>query len=500
MPGKPPKGSAKTPGLRAKPGRLQWYGEKCIILNQMEALEQMVEMTAKLFECDRDEMYSYILRLCKETNDWQKAEATWTKMQEENVIPRERTLRLLADILKSNGQDVPFEEPETWYEQATTHTQQVRSPLAPPSAASGADFQAHLLALCKKGKTKEALGKLKELDKQGVALTPLPYDHLIRALVAQGFIEDAMAVKQIAESRVRSFKLSDVANSLLIISHSKRGQTKEAVEKLKSMLQLDHVPSNLAITRLVQALGNHGDVAGIQEVESLIQSLGTNLNLSSMVFVNNTALAHITNGDVESAVELFDGIYTSPNSSNASMSFVFRKVLESGNDKALDKLSAMAERLANHFACYRPASDLFLQLLDLDKVDDAKFMLARCNALAEQKEVLLSFVTQKAQSPGQTGKIKNLMSLVPDFIEKEVLYAYLMKCHVLDKDLPSAKALYEQMQKEGLHVDELSLKRLAGLYREAGETAPFSEPPESFKFYAERLREKATKRQAQAEE
>lgn len=39
-------------------------------------------------------------------------------------------------------------------------------------------------------------------------------------------------------------------------------------------------------------------------------------------------------------------------------------------------VSAMAERLANHFACYRPASDLFLQLLDMDKVEDAKFMLA----------------------------------------------------------------------------------------------------------------------------
>lgn len=42
----------------------------------------------------------------------------------------------------------------------------------------------------------------------------------------------------------------------------------------------------------------------------------------------------------------------------------------------LSAVSAMAERLANHFACYRPASDLFLQLLELDKVEDAKFMLA----------------------------------------------------------------------------------------------------------------------------
>lgn len=50
---------------------------------------------------------------------------------------------------------------------------------------------------------------------------------------------------------------------------------------------------------------------------------------------------------------------------------------------------------------------------------------------------------------------------------------------VLDKDLPAAKALHEQMQKEGIVVDELSLKRLAVLYREAGETVPFPEPPVS---------------------
>lgn len=48
----------------------------------------------------------------EETNNWQKAEAVWTKIQEENVIPRERTLRMLAEVLKNNGQEVPFEVPE----------------------------------------------------------------------------------------------------------------------------------------------------------------------------------------------------------------------------------------------------------------------------------------------------------------------------------------------------------------------------------------------------
>jgi len=50
---------------------------------------------------------------------------------------------------------------------------------------------------------------------------------------------------------------------------------------------------------------------------------------------------------------------------------------------------------------------------------------------------------------------------------------------VLDKDFSSAKALYEQIKEEGATIDELSLKRLAGLYREAEETVPFTEPPVS---------------------
>uniref|UniRef100_A0A8D0D7B0 Leucine rich pentatricopeptide repeat containing n=1 Tax=Sander lucioperca TaxID=283035 RepID=A0A8D0D7B0_SANLU len=354
----------ETPGLRARPGRLHWYAEKCISSNQMESLEQMVDMTTKLFECDRDEMYSYILRLCSKTNDWQKAEAVWTKMQEENVIPRERTLHMLADVLKNNGQEVPFEVPES-------HLLNYKDSLKFGFSLSCPNLDSFFRSL-----STEAYGMLKEVDKKGVALGPAPYDHLIRALLAEGSIEDAMAVKDIAASHVPGFQLSDIATNLLIITHSKKGQAKDALEKLKSMLQVDHVPSQLAITRLVQALGSHGDVAGIQEVESLMKGLGTTLNLSSMVFVNNTALAHIKNGDIESAVEVLEAVFTSPNSTTPSMSFVFRKILEDDNDKALDKLSAMAERLANHFACYRPASDLFLQLLDMDKVEDAKFMLA----------------------------------------------------------------------------------------------------------------------------
>ena len=47
----------------------------------------------------------------------------------------------------------------------------------------------------------------------------------------------------------------------------------------------------------------------------------------------------------------------------------------------------------------------------------------------------------------------------------------------MDKDLDQAKALYLQMQQEGVEVNQLSLKRLAEMYRNAGETPPFTEPP-----------------------
>lgn len=59
------------------------------------------------------------------------------------------------------------------------------------------------------------------------------------------------------------------------------------------MLSAGKLPLQLAITRLVQALGSQGDVEGIQVVESLLKDHHMTLNLSNMLFVNNTALAHI---------------------------------------------------------------------------------------------------------------------------------------------------------------------------------------------------------------
>uniref|UniRef100_A0A670K785 Leucine rich pentatricopeptide repeat containing n=1 Tax=Podarcis muralis TaxID=64176 RepID=A0A670K785_PODMU len=393
----------ETPGLRARPTRLQWFAEKCIANNQVEALESMVELTQKLFECDRDEMYYYLLKLCKVNNDWQRADAVWTKMQEENSIPRERTLRLLADILKANNQEVPFDVPE-----------------------------------------------------RGSVLPAFAYALLIRALLSKGYLEEAINVKNIAETHIKGFVLNDAASSLLIITQVRRDYLKDAISTLKALIESGKVPIPVAITRLVQALAKKGDVESIATVEKMMADLSGSLKLSRMLYINNTALAHIKNNNPDVAVEYIETMFTSgallADSPSTSISFVYRKLLEDKLEPALEKLSAMAERLAHQFGIYRPATDLFLQYINAGRADDAKHLLERCGAIGEQKRILVAFLAKTTQQAGQVA---------------------------LDEDVASAKALYDEMKAEKLHPDELFLKRLAVLLKNAGEPVPFTEPPVS---------------------
>ena len=138
-----------------------------------------------------------------------------------------------------------------------------------------------------------------------------------------------------------------------------------------------------------------------------------------LILVLSPSLLLSLSGDIEGAVETLENVYTQKGdtSRDVSISFVFRKVIEQKNDQALDKckthththssththtcgsslymlsflfwvswkpsdwrpslslVAAMAERLANHFASYRAASDLFLQYVDSGLNEEAKFLL-----------------------------------------------------------------------------------------------------------------------------
>ncbi|XP_045405457.1 leucine-rich PPR motif-containing protein, mitochondrial [Lemur catta] len=478
----------ETPGIRARPARLKWFCDRCITNNQVETLEKLVELTQKLFECDRDEMYYNLLKLYKINGDWQRADAVWNKMQEENVIPREKTLRLLAEILRNSNQEVPFDVPELWYEDEKD-SQNSSSSASPVES----DLQKDVLKACRGKSSTDAYNIFLKAQEQNIVFNSKTYDLLIKLLLSKESLAQAIHVKDFAETHIKGFTLNDAANSLLIITQVRRDYLKDALTTLKTALDLKQIPSRLAVTRLIQAFASNGDVEGIEEIQKMVNGLEDSIGLSNMVFINNIALAQIKNNNIDVAIENLENMLTSENQTVSpqyfGLAYLFRKVIAEQLEPAVEKISIMAERLANQFAVYKPVTDLFLQFVEAGKVDDARALLQRCGAIAEQTSIFMVFFVRNSRKPGKAPILQSLLGLIPELAEKEEVYSSLMKSYVLDKDVTSAKALYEQLTANNVKLNDLLLKRYAFLLKNAGEPVPFLEPPESFEFYAKQLKE-----------
>ncbi|GAB5569579.1 leucine-rich PPR motif-containing protein [Prionailurus iriomotensis] len=497
----------------------------------VETLEKLVELTQKLFECDRDQLYYSLLKLYKINGDWQRADAVWNKMQEENIIPRAKTLRLLAEILRNNNQEVPFDVPELWYED------EKHSLSSSPPSREEANIQKDLLNACQRKKSKDAYSIFLKAHKQNIVLNNETYGSLIKLLLEKDSFLQAMQVKDVAETHIKGFTLNDAANSLLIITQVRRDYLKGipyenykklydvisrlhlsvvqfsgklaesgspatlpppppmppspsanllescgrrqgwqwccALKTLKTTLDLEQTPSRIAVTRLIQACALKGDVESIREIQKMVNGLEDSIGLSNMVFINNIALAQIKNNNIDVAIENIENMLTSGNETVKpqyfGLTYLFRKVIEEQLEPAVEKISIM--------------------LLDSGKVDDARALLQRCGAIAEQTAIFLVFCVRSSRKPGKASTLKSLLELIPELIEKEEAYTSIMKSYVLDKDAASAKALYENLTARNIKLNDLFLKRYAVLLKNAGEPVPFTEPPESFEFYAKQLKE-----------
>ncbi|NXX17024.1 LPPRC protein, partial [Podargus strigoides] len=466
----------ETPGLRAHSGRLQWFAKKCVSSNQMETLEYLVELTQNLFECDRDEMYYHLLQLCENNDDWRKAEAVWTKIQEESIVPREKTLTLLAGIFEKNGQVVPFEVPKIRHEdtRSASHVEERK-----------------IRMLCKKNNAKEAYNIFLKMQGQN-ELHHRSYDILIKALLTENCLEEAIKVKHIAETHIKGFTLNSAASSLLIISQVRRDYLKDAMAVLKGILDSGFLPARSAVIALIQAVAEKGDLKNLQTLENMLEDVTKSVGVSASLIANAIALAYTKNNDLDAAVEYLEPLLISgaqnPDQAVRTISYLLRKVSEEGLEPALEKFGAMAERLASQFGIYRPVTDLFLQYVSTDRVDDARSLLQRCGALVEEKRALVRFMARSASRPGQAKKIETLLELIPEHLKMENAYHYLMRSYELDEDVASVKALYEKTKAKNIQLHELSLKSLAAFLKKVGEPVPFTEPPETFKFYVEKLR------------
>lgn len=239
-------------------------------------------------------------------------------------------------------------------------------------------------------------------EKQDVVFSSEAYSTLVGLLLSKDDFTRAMHVKDFAETHIKGFTLNGAANSLLIIAQVRRDYLKVALETLKAALDLEQVPSELAVTRLIQALALQGDVKSIETIQKMVKGLDA-IELSRMVFINNIALAQMKNNEIDAAIENIEHMLASENQTVEhqyfGLSYLFRKVIEEQMEPALEKLSIMSERLANQFALYKPVTDLFLQLVDSGKVDEARALLERCGAIAEQTSILSVFCLRTSQKP-----------------------------------------------------------------------------------------------------
>ncbi|XP_058656895.1 leucine-rich PPR motif-containing protein, mitochondrial [Ammospiza caudacuta] len=465
----------ETPGLRAHSGRLKWFAQKCILNKQMETLEQLVESTRNLFECDRDEMYYHLLQMCDSNKDWGKAEAIWTKIQEENIVPREKTLILLADIFEKNGQVVPFEIPKDRPEDSS-------------SASTGEELKIQML--CKKNKAKEAYNIFRRMKKD--ESHSLCCDILVKALLTQDCLDEALDVKRIAETHIKGFTLNSAASSLLIISQVRRDYLKDALAVLKGMLDSGVLPTRAAATALIQALAEKGDVKSLQVLENILGDVTKSIRLPDSLISNAIALAHTKSNDLDAAVKYLEPLLISgaqnPDQAVRSISYLLRKVSEEGLEPALEKFGAMAERVASQCGMYRPVTDLFLQYITAGRVDDARSLIQRWGGIVQEKRTLGRFLARSASQPGQAKRIEALVELIPDHLDPAVVYRYLLRCYELDGDVASVKATYEKAKAKNVELHEITLKSLATFLKKVGEPVPFTEPPEPLKVYVEKWR------------
>uniref|UniRef100_A0A8C5T3B4 Leucine rich pentatricopeptide repeat containing n=1 Tax=Malurus cyaneus samueli TaxID=2593467 RepID=A0A8C5T3B4_9PASS len=392
----------ETPGLRAHSGRLQWFARKCIFNNQMETLEQLVELTQNLFECDRDAMYYHLLELYN-NKDWGKAEAIWTKIQEENIVPREKTLILLADIFQKNDQVVPFEVPKV-ISFCDQHSCNMTFPFG---------FFALLEAY-------NIFMQMQEKDESRYRSC----DVLIKALLAQNCVDEALEVKRIAETHIKGFTLNSAASSLLIISQVRRDYLKDAIAVLKGMLDSGVLPARRAVTALIDNLAEKGDIKNLQVLKNMLGGVTKSLSLSLSLIPNAIALAHTKRFSL------------------CTHHFA---------------VGVMAERLASQFGIYRPVTDLFLQYVSADRVDDARSLIQ------QQRSRWLSMSENRCKEKQVTTEIFWVL-----FFSSE-----------LDGDLVSVKATYEKTKAKNIELHEITLKSLATFLKKVGEPVPFTEPPVS---------------------
>ncbi|CAJ0920756.1 unnamed protein product [Ranitomeya imitator] len=266
------------------------------------------------------------------------------------------------------------------------------------------------------------------------------------------------------------------------------------------MLENGSKPMRSSLNRLVNALALNGDVPGLEKIKEISQRHEIAAQVLPESLNTCVVLAHLKNGNFEEGISLMESMcINEPKKTHSS--FLINQLLRNNMEEALEKLSILAERMANQFANYVPVTDLFVNYVRMRRDEEASHLLQRCPAIAEQRAMLGRHIIRQL-GRNEEEKTIRLISLLSDPYYKQVHYSFLMRDYESNKEVDAAVALYEKTKAEHIDPDDLFLKRLAVLLRGAGKPVPFSEPPETVEYYKEQLKKQLSqdKEELQKEE
>ncbi|KAI8483976.1 hypothetical protein Bbelb_382390, partial [Branchiostoma belcheri] len=421
----------ETPGMRALDTRLNWFANLCIQNDMGEALEQLVIQTKKLFGCDRDLMYTYLLQYYDQQQTGEKAAHVWTMMQEEDLLPEDGTLRYIASVVQRSGQPLPADFPDWIAAQQDSSTSTSSSDSSSESDDDGEKKQAVYWKLRVRARPRQtpAPAQTQQPTPEVQTATQTPQDPALIAAMKQAFLDqDADAVNTaLAKAEAQGVPLSfgimskciitnltkgnleeaeNIKKRMLerdpgvtftsgnirnkfIITYALNGRTQDALKVMEEMVSDGLAPNKIAARTLMYNMASNGDVDGVRQVAQHLERLNTLRDSVPEYLVDSHLFnAYLKSDQVEEACNLLES-RMSESDSRLRIAVPLNQLIQDQKDQALDKVSATVEKVARFFNRYEPVVDLFLAYVDQNKVEEARHQLQRFPAIEEQSDMIV---------------------------------------------------------------------------------------------------------------
>ncbi|PIK44103.1 putative leucine-rich PPR motif-containing protein [Apostichopus japonicus] len=475
----------ETPGMVARDRRLQWYAEKCVSTQQLEPLQNLVNITRDLYNCDRDNMYFFLIQYHARARDAQKCLQVWTDMQEEGIIAKDRTMRYLANVLKTSNLPVPFQVPELPPRDETTDKAFSGESREAKSPAAVAHCGEHpVIVLSKAGNFVEAERQLESSQEAGEEVPLGVYMNLMWEHLKRGNIEECMQYKEQCQ-RFKDFIVSKDFYNRLVIEYVKKDDLENAHRVFCETLASGILPLASGTKLLAGKYQQMGNVEKMLEIKEVYES-----NTKSLFPATKLVLAtFIGKNDITGAVSFIEGeIAKHPDRSRRMGLRSFYSKLVQTNQMTDEAVSFAEDQLSKDID--GPILGIVFAYLDNDKVEDAKMLIEKVPVLKEKSSALLGYIIDMVGKDDQVvHRIENVLSLTEgqSYLDREKVYFYLLKAFDLQDDWKGGMKVKERMEAEGFEVTKFNLKRLSMLLQRQDQQVPFEIPPESLAFYRDQL-------------